>query len=130
MENKLTLEQTAHYLPYMVKVQWLRTEDNSYQISEFNFCDAYWLFKRAEFKLILHPLSDLTKHCEDLGFVPMDMLNYKPTIKHVAYYNFCYKDLESISYKSFIQLLKWHFDVFGLIEKNLAIDINTLKDGK
>ena len=26
-----------------------------------------------------------------------------------------------------LNLLEWHFDVFGLIEKGLAIDINTLK---
>jgi len=24
-------------------------------------------------------------------------------------------------------LFKWHFDVFGLIKKGLAVDINTLK---
>ncbi len=30
-------------------------------------------------------------------------------------------------FKIFQTLLKWHFDAFGLIEKNLAIDINTLK---
>jgi hypothetical protein len=26
------------------------------------------------------------------------------------------------------KLAEWHFDVFGLIEKNLAIDINTLEN--
>ena len=25
-----------------------------------------------------------------------------------------------------LQLFEWHFDVFGLIEKGIAIDINTL----
>jgi len=28
----------------------------------------------------------------------------------------------------FEKLISWHFDVFGLIEKGLAIDINTLKE--
>ena len=26
------------------------------------------------------------------------------------------------------KLFEWHFDIFGLIEKGLAIDINTLSD--
>lgn len=30
-------------------------------------------------------------------------------------------------YESMCRLFEWHFDVFGLIEKGLAIDINTLK---
>ena len=32
-----------------------------------------------------------------------------------------------ISYERHFQLCKWHFDVFGLIEKGLAIDYNTVK---
>lgn len=31
-------------------------------------------------------------------------------------------------YTMFQKLFEWHFDVFGLIEKGLAIDINSLKD--
>lgn len=32
-----------------------------------------------------------------------------------------------ITYRRYFQLCKWHFDVFGLIEKGLAIDINDIK---
>jgi hypothetical protein len=31
-----------------------------------------------------------------------------------------------LTYENWQLLFKWHFDVFGLIEKGLAIDINTL----
>ena len=31
-------------------------------------------------------------------------------------------------YQEMCKLLEWHFDIFGLIEKGLAIDINTLND--
>ena len=31
-----------------------------------------------------------------------------------------------MSYGLVSKLIEWHFDVFGLIEKGLAIDINTL----
>ena len=34
--------------------------------------------------------------------------------------------LQSISVQDFIYLCSWHFDIFGLIENNLAIDLNTL----
>jgi hypothetical protein len=35
-------------------------------------------------------------------------------------------NIEISQYNVMQQLFKWHFDVFGLIEKGLAIDINTL----
>ena len=34
--------------------------------------------------------------------------------------------IQNTSYLVFKKLLEWHFDVFGLIESGLAIDINTL----
>lgn len=36
-------------------------------------------------------------------------------------------DGKVMNYVNFNKLISWHFDVFGLIEKGLAIDINTLK---
>ena len=33
----------------------------------------------------------------------------------------------SNTYQEVQKLLEWHFDVFGLIEQGLAIDINTIK---
>ena len=33
---------------------------------------------------------------------------------------------ETTNYETIEKLFEWHFDVFGLIEKGLAIDINTL----
>lgn len=39
----------------------------------------------------------------------------------------CCTEQNILSYKYVMQLIKWHYDVFGLIEKGLAIDINTIK---
>ncbi len=36
-------------------------------------------------------------------------------------------NIQPFDYQEMSQLFKWHFDVFGLIHKGLAIDINTLK---
>jgi hypothetical protein len=32
------------------------------------------------------------------------------------------------NYEDIVKLFEWHFDVFGLIDAGLAIDINTLDD--
>lgn len=86
-------------------------------------------------KPILRPFSDLTKEIEVNGekFVPLEKLNEHPQTKHYidkwgeeyvllvdyekgynATYNMTAKDL----------LYEWHFDIHGLIEKNLAISIH------
>ena len=39
------------------------------------------------------------------------------------------RNLKFNDYDMVNKLIKWHFDVFGLIEKGLAVDINTLNNG-
>ena len=92
------------------------------------------------FKPILRPLSDLTKEIEHEGerFVPIDeffvMFGGAISLKSGHYNwkkdfvdNLLYSPYTTYSYQVFYQLIKWNFDVFGLIEKGLAIDINTLE---
>ena len=38
------------------------------------------------------------------------------------------KGYDNIPHWSFQDLIKWHFDVFGLIDTGLAVDINTLSE--
>lgn len=126
---KLELKHLAGYLPYGLKIE------TPYGIEILEALGEDWIFteekKAYNFtaKPILRPLSDLTKEIEINGekFVPYDKLNYKPTIKHVSDYPFNCFDLQFIAHYSFQLLIEWHFDVFGLIEKDLAININTLK---
>lgn len=104
---------------------------------------------------ILRSLSDLTKEIEVNGeiFLPIMRLyggnnykeyNYKievvdrPILGKVIYISvegldnpcisFSLKNIlnNQLDYDNWSLLFKWHFDVFGLIEKGLAIDINTL----
>jgi hypothetical protein len=95
-------------------------------------------------KPILRPLSDLTKEIEVNGekFVPLSVLveKFRPLSRDLSIYLFngsiCI-GIETEDYSQTIdlfdgfliiqKLIKWHFDIFGLIEKGLAIDINTLK---
>lgn len=80
-------------------------------------------------KPILHPLSDLTKEIEVNGerFVPI--IKLKNFDENITFYNNdIYYEKEDWSIYLFEDirdyLLQWHFDLFGLIEKGLAIDFN------
>src|SRR6478736_9984112 len=133
---KLELKHLAGYLPYGLK--GISTEENlgieivkGYSIYGKN--DTICLATNVDdidlelFKPILRPLSDLTKEIEVNGekFVPLDEL--------WKYHNFSamrWGDIETdptrYPYTIVEKLLEWHFDIHGLIEKGLAIDINTL----
>lgn len=102
-------------------------------------------------KLILKPLSDLFKEITHKGktFIAFDELTEGETVSMSlndyaddwdtkTFYSFERYVTEWIKGNNhhldflpfgFIQkLLEWHFDVFGLIEQGLAIDINTLNN--
>ena len=71
-------------------------------------------------RLILRPLSDLTKeidgHCYWLLIEDIEMRYFR--LKNI--------EINKLCVKTYNNLLSHHFDVFGLIEKGLAIDINTI----
>lgn len=80
-----------------------------------------------ECKLILRPMSDLNNMIEINGFkfIPIDFLESAfPKIAAPPVMNDCSVNIEG--FEEWQQLFMWHFDVSGLIEKGLAIDINTL----
>jgi hypothetical protein len=154
---KLELKHWAAYLPFDVKVQSTITgtiftlkglNDRKNLTSWGDWC--YASFDSA--KLILHPLSDLTKEIEIKGkkFIPIDVLSeeflcpfYKFGQHTTGWVGFIdtafgstknnmpiYMDNEIMGechYFIYQKLVEWHFDIDNLIGHNLAIDINTLK---
>lgn len=103
----------------------------------------HYLFKTKEYagkdasliKPILRPLSDLTNKIKinDNVFIPAQNIFEKA---YNTYVNGSQRTGQILPWKKhptlwkYIELTKlfeWHFDVFGLIEAGLAIDINTLK---
>jgi len=86
-------------------------------------------------KPILRPLSDLTEEVEEDDKTYLDkLLQLSCFDTSVMSKEEKEKYIETLteieigaSYRDIQQLLEWHFDVFGLIEKGLAIDINTLE---
>lgn len=117
---QLELKHLAPYLPFKVKVRCCLGKGSIWTLRQFNIAQFSYYDK-----LILRPLSDLTKEVEHNGerFVPNDKLLefYGEEIDNYSL------PLKLNSYILIQQLFEWHFDVFGLIEKGLAIDINTLK---
>ena len=117
---KLELKHLAPYLPYELKYEFNNV------IYYYQHCSTRE-FDFENSKPILRPLSDLTREIEVNGkkFVPKNILSaslqslnsWEDLIKH-----------RIIMFDDSQKLFEWHFDVFGLIEKGLAIDINTLKD--
>lgn len=147
-KEQLTIEHLAANLPYGLKVMY---NNRIGMISTFYF-PAGWKWGKPEHeawfstgmlsleeddpksemscsvnltqvKPILRPLSDLTKE------------EFKLKLKEIKYRTDS-NGIESIisdvknsvaEYEVMVMLFKNHFDVFGLIDKGLAIDINSLK---
>lgn len=138
----IELKYLAAYLPYRVKATsgcFTHTEKGNvlilHNLTTNTINDAY----DNSWRLILRPLSDLNKEIEHNGekFIPIDELSYLISENNMGY-NDHYIDYENPDNVLFIdwtkqpffiieELLEWHFDIFGLIEKNFAIDINTIQ---
>jgi len=84
-----------------------------------------------KFKLILRPLSDLNKevkgHKESFKLFYSDVLYKKFDYGAYASERLTTDIIHNLKFEIVQQLFEWHFDVFGLIDKGLAIDINTIK---
>ena len=88
-------------------------------------------------KPILHPLTDLTKEIEYNGevFVPITRLKllYEFESDNVCairmYINAGWtSSIVELPLDIVLQLISWHFDIAGLIDKGEAIDVNTLDE--
>ena len=129
MNNKLKLEDLAPYLPYGLKCEILDyqsdyvgkkylTMKGYYLLNDkpyFNFHNGrdYAGKNTTQFKPILRPLSDLELDEFNNKIFNREYIVCEGVDADLGYYEWCY-------------LLEEHFDIFGLIEKGLAIDINTL----
>ena len=99
--------------------------NNKLKLKHHKTTDTYWNIKDIlNYKPILRPLSDLTKVN---GFSLSDMISHDYHNPFWLPENF---EVKYLMHLDFEKLVSWHFDVFGLIEKGLAIDINTIKDAQ
>ena len=122
---KLELKHLAPYLPYGLKIQNGKEFDIITGINLENVESTFRggllnIVKIKDVYPILMPLSDLTKEIEPLR---KNYFTYTSEGFMFKGKNECYTRLSDLEF-----LFKNHFDVFGLIEKGLAIDINTIKE--
>ena len=150
---KLELKHLAPYLPYNLKIQmygrdieeleivnfksgYVRLTDDLHKTTIIQTNEKYY----DNMKPILRPLTDFKKliNIDDKDFVPISKLeSYDEGLNikdsklwlSVEYESYLIdpSDYADLPYWIFKELISWHFDVFGLIEKGLAIDINALK---
>lgn len=119
---KLEIKHLVSYLPYGLKMS---SHGRIYTLTGF----IIELATIVQDKPILRPLSDL----KDDSFI--DINNQYPNTPNWDYYKEDWivsgKNLSDtiIEYCVMQWLIENHFDVFGLIEAGLAIDINTLDQG-
>ncbi len=131
---KIELKHLATYLPYSLKVQHESglTMLMTCERKKGDFLSIESVIQRYG-KPILRPLSDLEKEVTHNGekFVPIDWFeeNYFTLDLHEQCQRLVSDNrwVNGCDYMLIDQLIEWHFDVFGLIENGLAIDINTLK---
>jgi hypothetical protein len=133
---ELELKHLAPYLPYGLKIDFLDWYKqvrfkSTLDVNILERANHYGVNNLSEhIKPILRPLSDLIKEIEH------DTVdNYAAgfgLIKELIQYDIdkglIYTALWSYPYLTWVKLVEYHFDVFGLIDKGLAIDINTIKD--
>lgn len=136
---KLELKHLAPYIPYKIKYISPKREgvvglfDSKDETIESMGLIAIASIIQSEgyLKPILRPLSDLDKEVNSFLSVP-----YKEVLREQERNNMClwaassnkkeFLKTYNPSYTVMSFLFKYHFDVFGLIKKGLAIDINTL----
>lgn len=134
----MKLEHIAPYLPYDLDLYWTgahKSSEDDTLISKLTLRNVDDVLigrnKHAHVKPILRPLSDLTKEFEHNGRnislirewsevdeIPEGVIekSFEGHVKH-----------DTIPHWMLRELFKHHFDVFQLIEKGEAIDINTLE---
>ena len=124
---ELKIEHIAPYLPYSLKytvqIKDLHPEAPFEERELTLWSDGIELCLKHG-KPLLRPLSDLNKeeHCV------FEDPTYNQDIGILMSSNATKIDIDQTQWVVIKQLLSWHFDIFGLIEKGLALDKNKLKE--
>ena len=119
--EKLELKHLAPYLPYKLKVMGVDTYYEVIGYENENLLFEFGMGKLKSCKPILRPLSDLNKYPH----------KYESIIDELSIESFGLLPLivkETLCYSFFEKCFENHFDVFGLIEKGLAINVNELEE--
>lgn len=120
-DDFITLDQLSIYLPFFVN--YIDGRRTIYELNVSNISCFDYQFS----KLILRPMSDFYNqiNVRDGLIIPNDFLMEKFGDTSCITYNML---VGSYTKWEFVKkLAEWHFDIFGLIEKGLAISIHDVK---
>jgi hypothetical protein len=121
--NKLELKHLSCYLPYGLKSAFIHVKQ--YGLTKPLISDVFasnimkFIDGSTDSKIILRPIEDLYNPKTDCGIKIVHYFNFKTSVK---------LDCRNFPYHVMEQLFKNHFDVFGLIDKGLAISYNDLTE--
>jgi hypothetical protein len=137
----LELKHLANYLPFRLKI---KTDYKNMvhemlaihiQLQKVDTRNLGWC-KFCEIKPIFHPFSDLEKEIEVDGvkFNPIEIILDEINSMVVGGDEYTKEEVIKMCNNSYYaeswiseRLFEWHFDVFGLIEKGLAISIHDVE---
>ena len=138
--DKLTINELKGYLGTGLKIMENDDDGIFEMLGIYDFeeiCTDGGDIPFTNFKPLLYPLSSLTEYREDLGFVPMEALcsvevQEEEDFKLYGTIPEYWKYLLSTKIRNWDnwqveKLYSWHIDVHNLIDRNLAINIKTLK---
>lgn len=126
--KKLELKHWSSYLPYDVKIvrsYWsYRFLEQVTEVITLDFSNIGIYFYDEYSNLTLRPMSDLNKEVEINGetFTPAERIKKMYPVDTFS----STTNPAQWSYRIVQQLLEWHFDIYGLIDEGLAININEL----
>jgi hypothetical protein len=143
-EEKLEAKHIAPYLPYKLKFWHLKLR-HTQELTRMTISSNRDVLVDIEsdtliyesalnsslIKPVLRPMSDLIKPIKEAGddIIPIEVmflpLGERKILTSWAKENRCWLG-DQISYLVYQHLFEMHFDVFGLINKGLAIDINAI----
>lgn len=142
IEDKLKLEHLVVYLPYGLR--GVSTNGSIFRLGLNSNMRGTGIEDREittflnTLKPLLRPISELSSEIEHEGkkFIPMDILNgpnfhginYSKERGHFHFRHGYQTELaiEELPYETILMLASWHFDIFGLISKGLAVS-NSVK---
>lgn len=135
--EKIKLEELAPYLPYGLMFYVEHANGDQMEPWEMNIDTDLRSVLEYQNKPILRLLSDIwTEYPNEEGRYFDQMKVYSDGSNHmdewldhlVDFYDKVNEvDFQQCPYAFIVFLFENHFDVFGLIDRGLAIDINTLK---
>lgn len=124
----LELKHIAYYLPYNVEVKQLNAEKRDTFTLDVEGLRIMEVYGYEHFSLVLRPLSDIQKYFEPL-FTTDENISKLLSEEYIC--PFSINDIgdclaEYLPFNTFQLLIEHHFDVYELIDKGFAIDMNTL----